>query len=278
MTRPPIRPEQHGTITGYSYGCRDACCRQANTERGRRLRKASAMQRPGPAHRLPAAPTHRLVVELHDAGYSDKQLARYAGLNPAHIFRLRQPGGLYVTRETAQRIDRAADIARGITPINRLAARYVSTTGARRRLRALMAIGWDHRAIAEQLGKTPRALSPLLYTDRQITPRLHTEIVDLYERLWRTPGPSDYMRRHAARKGWPTPLELDDDRIDDPTYAPTLHRLDDVAQRRQRKEDIADRRRQVLDLLNDGLPVHIVARRLGVSADVVQADRKRAVS
>lgn len=32
MIRRFIRPEQHGTTTGYSYGCRDDCCRKAHRE------------------------------------------------------------------------------------------------------------------------------------------------------------------------------------------------------------------------------------------------------
>lgn len=32
-----IRPEHHGTTTGYTYGCRQACCRAAVAERQRAL-------------------------------------------------------------------------------------------------------------------------------------------------------------------------------------------------------------------------------------------------
>lgn len=274
MTAPAtIRPEQHGTITGYSLGCHEACCRAANTARARRLRKLNAYGKQWPSQRVPAAPSRTTVQQLHGGGYSDRQLARYAGMNHAAIYRLRTGDGAYIARDTAERITAGAKLSATHPPVDRLTGRYVSAVGARRRLRALMAIGWPQSQLAFQLGRSPRGLSPLLYTDQRITCKTDAAIRDLYDRLWRTPGPSARSRQLAAT--FPTPLELDDDLLDDPTYTPTLHRPDALTEVRQRHEDRAERRAQVHVLTARGLSAGDIAARLGTTADIVHVDRRR---
>lgn len=51
-SRRPIRPDQHGTQTGYQYGCRDACCRAAHRAY-RTGRRADRKELGAPGNNLP---------------------------------------------------------------------------------------------------------------------------------------------------------------------------------------------------------------------------------
>lgn len=90
---------------------------------------------------------------------------------------------------------------------------------ARRRLQALMAMGWPLDAIAEQVGRTGRTVSELLNArvDR-ITLATDQTVRDVYQRLHMIPGPSDGARLRAAHRGFYAPLAWDN--IDDPDEQP----------------------------------------------------------
>jgi hypothetical protein len=105
-----------------------------------------------------------------------------------------------------------------------------SSAGSRRRLQALVAMGYLPAELARQLGVPPgrvwRVIGSELHT---VSPGMHAGICDLYERMWdrrppeRTPqerAAASAARRRAARAGWPPPMALDDDRLDDPSYRP----------------------------------------------------------
>lgn len=99
--------------------------------------------------------------------------------------------------------------------------RRIDATGTQRRIRALMALGWTSRHIADLCGWTSAEAVTEINKDRRFVYLATAEkIADAYERLCMTPGPSPQTKARAARKGWPPPLAWDDDRIDDPTYHP----------------------------------------------------------
>lgn len=97
----------------------------------------------------------------------------------------------------------------------------VDATGVRRRLQALMAIGWPSRELARRLGRDSGALGRILWTaspHRRVTRELHADVNALYDQLWDQAGPSLESRRRAAARGWPPPLFWDDMLIDNPLY------------------------------------------------------------
>lgn len=145
-------------------------------------------------------------------------------------------------------------------------------SGTRRRIQALYAMGWTGAELGQRLnGITAEAVNQL---SRQ--QRVHVNsakaVAEVYEQMWNQRGPSEKTRRHAARRGWPTPLELDDDLIDDPTYEPQLHRLTPTIDRRQRREQILT---VVAHLTERGVPAHEIARHVGATARSVQRYRKQ---
>lgn len=96
-----------------------------------------------------------------------------------------------------------------------------SSVGTTRRLRALMAIGYPQRQLAEELGYDQSWVSKLMRNSRgQVNPDTHTRVAELYDRLSMIPGPSQQARDKAHRHGWAPPLAWDDDTIDDPDGQP----------------------------------------------------------
>lgn len=153
----------------------------------------------------------------------------------------------------------------------------VPAIGARRRLRALMAIGHSQNDLNVALGRKPSgSLGSLLWRDssKTVTRDLHERICAIYDQLWNTPGAgerAELIRTRAEARGWATPLELDDDLIDDPTYEPILHRLTPRIAARQRREQIIA---TVAQLTARDVPTQEIARHAGIS--VRSVDRWRA--
>jgi hypothetical protein len=103
-------------------------------------------------------------------------------------------------------------------------------TGTRRRLQALIALGYPAASLAHRLGVDPRRVKYIVCgTTATVTSSMNAAIRTLYDQLWdvrppeRTPTErkaAAATRALAAGNGWPTPAGLDDDRIDDPAYRP----------------------------------------------------------
>lgn len=269
--RPPVQAHHHGTLTGYTNGCRCSDCTAANTRKQQSYRRRRAYGRPAPTDRVPIGPSQETLRRLYDAGYTDNQLARLCGLTNQQTNRIRQRGS-WVTVETAERIARGAVMAKKVPPRDLLAERYVDAVGARRRVQALMTIGWGVEQLGVELGHSGGYLSPLLYSGRQITPRLDQAVRDLYERLWNTTGPSSSTRLRSLKRGWATPLELDDERIDDPTYVPVLHRLTPAVDRKQRREQAIA---TVAQLSARGISAEQIARHAGITSRTVVRIRQQ---
>lgn len=93
----------------------------------------------------------------------------------------------------------------------------IDSTGTRRRLRALVAIGWRYSDIAVRLDVVTARVGHLA-AGRSATVHRDTAaaIAAIYDELSMTPGPSPRNRALAAGRQWAPPLAWDDERIDDP--------------------------------------------------------------
>lgn len=141
--------------------------------------------------------------------------------------------------------------------------------GARRRLQALVAIGWSQSHLAARLSMQPSNFASLL-TREHVRTGTAKAVQNLYDQLWnRPPVAADHRarisasraRRYAEARGWPPPLAWDDDIIDDPAAAPTpgWQRRDG---RLRRSADIAE---DAAELQRQGFTRQQVAARLGVT-------------
>lgn len=139
--------------------------------------------------------------------------------------------------------------------------------GALRRIHALMAIGYPRRTLAIEAGYKGDAFAPLITgTGRpRIDLTTHQRIVDLYERLRDTPGPSARTRAHAARQGWAGPEGTTltatvwrDATLDSPHARPATPRTRSTWRR-------ADLVAEYQHLADAGLPLAQAAAQIGVT-------------
>ena len=175
----------------------------------------------------PAGPTLALLTDLLTQGWSLTHLA--------HDLR-RSPRSLTTTLH-AQHVDEAthravralhtrlhlfapAQIAatQRLTPAARSPRGLTDATGTRRRLQALLRLGWSVDRLAADLGRTSRRLERTL-TCQQVTVATAQRVSDVYQQLSSHPPAEDIRTRRAAADatrewaisaGWLAPLAWDD--------------------------------------------------------------------
>lgn len=160
------------------------------------------------------------VVRAHVAGLMARGLSRYAiadlaGVSPACVAGLMAGGhvrGPYaITAKSLLAVTFDLDAIPGRASVD--------AAGTRRRVQALIAIGYSLSDQAAQLGR-----SVTNYYKVARNPRVSAEtaraVRDLYDRLSETAAPpssgATMARSMAARHGWPPPAGWDDDLIDLP--------------------------------------------------------------
>jgi len=174
-------------------------------------------------------PVRQHVRRLRRAGASYRSVARAAGVSPMTVCRLCRddPSRGRVTRVHAVHARRLLAVTPGAL---RQASARRDATGARRRLRALTAMGHPAVSLARRLEVPPSAVRAVIGgRAATVTAAMDVAVCELYEQIWdlrpfeRTPAErraAAAARTRAARHGWPPPMGLDDDRIDDPGYQP----------------------------------------------------------
>lgn len=152
-------------------------------------------------------------------------------------------------------------IANGGAPL------MVDPIGCRRRLRALMALGWPRRTLAVEAGYSPGGLTGVLSGRRtRVTPEFRDRIVKMYDRLSMTPGPSQRTRAIALRSGWAPPLgwnDIDNDEV------PVVTDADEGCYR------AADLAAEWAWLRRSGESIEQAARQLGVTVGAIEKALER---
>lgn len=155
----------------------------------------------------------------------------------------------------------------------------IDGAGTRRRLQALVALGWSQSKLAERIGWTPSNFGTLIGEGRVIAASARL-VRGLYDELWNQAPPEDSHRdkiavsraRNMARaRGWVPPQAWDDDAIDDPTAQP------DLGVKTSRAQALAEDAEELI--VRQGYTTEHAAERLGVGVSYVQhalaAARKR---
>jgi hypothetical protein len=216
--RHPRAQHQHGTRAAYVRDqCRCPKCTAANTAASHQMHRERTYGRWEPY--VDAAPARQHNQMLRAAGIGVDQIAKLAALSSSHVRGLiypssdGQPPFQKVRRETAGRI-----LAVPADASSRAANSHVDATGTRRRLQALVAVGWAQAWLARELRRSPANLRRSM-TSESVTARTAQLVNQMYERLWDAPPPrqttaqrtaSDAARAHAAQHSWPPPLAWDD--------------------------------------------------------------------
>ena len=285
----------HGTRTAYVRDrCRCPGCTAANTAVSNRLRRERAYGRWKPF--VDAAPSRAHIASLRAAGIGVDQIAKLAGLSPGHLRGLVYPSGNgrppfpKIRRETAKRI-----LTVPVRASSRAANSRIDATGTRRRLQALVAIGWAPKWLARELDRSPTSLRRSM-AGRSVTARTARRVRELSQRLWAAEPPrllaarcraSAAARAYAAEHAWLPPLAWDD--IDhDPDPAPTADvpgfgddGLDEIAIERAMSGDAGVRltyaeQVEVVRRLSDrGRSIPAIAAALSTSTRTVSRYRKR---
>jgi len=216
------RLPEHGTRTRYTrYRCKCELCVAAERaykrdyrERNRARIRAYAREhyqqyRRYYKHKSPFVPRGEVlphVERLLAAGMTMSDIARAAGLSHDAVRRVVRGEGRWVRSSTRDALLRAKP-----TP------RIVPALGARRRLRALAALGWATDAVAAEAGFSHHTAARILSGRvERIAATTHEAVCGAYDRLSMRLGPSRRAANAARRKGWAPPLAWDDERLDDP--------------------------------------------------------------
>jgi transcriptional regulator with XRE-family HTH domain len=213
-----------------------------------------------------AGATREHIRALLSAGMTISQVQFASGVNRTAIRVMLgdfpgRPASRQIRRGTAARLLR--------TPLNRGASidGLVPAAGTRRRLQALVAVGYTYRDLASRLGMTQLQLGrgELMRAD------LAQQVMAIYDDLADAPGPSTRARESARGRGWLPPIWWDDDTIDDPLAEPDGTRsyddhgrlIDDITAPRDARIDLMTRR---------GMTPAQIAKRIGTPLRYVHRD------
>jgi hypothetical protein len=283
----------HGTRAAYvKDGCRCTDCTAANTAASRTASRQRSYGRWQPF--VNARPVHDHIAALRAAGIGVERIASLADMSVSHIRELANVGlsdspvPRRVRPRTAARI-----LGIGIDDTNRAGHSRVQAIGTRRRLRALIAIGWTPRLLAAELDRRTNSLERSM-TSPSVTAHTAQHVAELYERLWHTPPPratgeqraaADAARTFASAGGWQPPLAWDD--IDtDPTPEPTAGTpatddVDEIAIERALAGDgvgyddlnTAEQQQVIRHLTERGRSIRDIAAQLGTTKRTISRRR-----
>lgn len=215
ITEPYVCPDDHkhdATLTCYHHHrCRcDACTARAIAYQAR-TRRLVAYGRWQPL--VPATRARNHIRVLSAFGVGHRRVATLAGIASTHVADI--SSGL--TRRVSPAVE-ARVLAIAVDASSFAKGQLIPATGVRRRLQALMRIGWSPAVLAPRLGMSRTNVSRLLLQGN-VTVRTHEQFAALYEQLWNVTPPAgdrwaqrtiDATRKRAALAGWPPPLAWDD--------------------------------------------------------------------
>lgn len=177
-------------------------------------RKLSELRRArGLPNTVPIENVRARITELHALGMTNLMIAHAAGVAKATVGHIVRRNEHFVCIDIAARI---YTVDHRPHP-NQLT---VLAIGARRRVRALNAIGWPTDYLADRLGQRARQVLNIAVGKPTMTYNLWQRIDTLYQELSGTPGPSDNSRVVAKRNGHLPPLAWEGRDIDDPRGQP----------------------------------------------------------
>lgn len=221
--------------------------------------------RTGP--QVDAEPVRQHVRELMAAGIGYARIAQAANVGVSTINhmlyeRSGRPRTEHLNHEVARRI-LAVDVSQVPTGV-------VDATGTKRRLQALMTVGWPAGHLGSLLNLHPVHVRGLHRQSKVYATTAHAMAVT-YNRLW-DKNPEHYgvskmvanrSRSYGRANGWPPPAAWDDDALDDPTQGPDLGNAATVK--------LAEYRRSEIEFLNSfGVSEHEIAQRLDMHVTSVR--------
>ncbi|MEE6273487.1 hypothetical protein V2J56_09025 [Georgenia sp. MJ206] len=162
---------------------------------------------------MDAGPVLEHLDVLLEAGWTPAAIADAAGLSRSvtHAIAARRQATVRVATGRALLGVRPSTMRGRPNPRG-----FVPAVGTRRRIEALLALGWPHTVMSAECGFATHV--KLHQRGECVSRATHDGAVAMYERWSMTPGPSATTRTRAAALGYAPPLAWDD--IDDPDEVP----------------------------------------------------------
>lgn len=275
-----IANHQHGTRLMYIiHKCRgEACTKQANLYAKRtRLDRLQGKE----ADRVDAQPVRDHVEYLRTNGVSHRALATASGVSRTAITAMVYGRGERGHKPYPRVLTSTANKILAIKPTmdNMSAGRPIDATGTRRRLQALVTIGYSVTSLGERIGIQAGNMNVTM-NRAQVTVATARKVRDLYQQLWNVPNSAttwhalsaaNRSRNYAKIHGWLPPMAWDDDQIDDPEYSPVL-----VLEKGSKIEANREAFLEEVEFFADaGDLIASIAGALGVSQDAVEKRLER---
>ena len=183
-----------------------------------KYQKRWAMDRAqGRTRLIDAKPVRVHIDSLLAARMSVRAIADCAGITPSAVSKIGSGRQAKVQRSTARAILAVTPEAAYTRPHG---PGFVLNVGARRRIEALLALGWRHEDITAAMGTRTSSALVLHQVGGWIARDTHDAVCGAWRALGNRRGPSERTRGRAARLGYAPPAAWDEEDLDDPN-APT---------------------------------------------------------
>lgn len=273
---------QHGTRAKYVVDkCRCESCREANRACERERNRLQAYGRWEPY--TDAQPARAHVKALGAQGMGWKRVAGAAGLSTSVVWKLLY-GDPKRNQQPSKRVRHSTADALLAVKLNLGDHSLIAAAGTRRRLQALVCLGYSQSNLAGRLSIGGASLNHTLHHSPTVLKATADKVARLYDELAMTPNtPTERWARSAATRArnyatwmmWLAPLAWDDDTIDDPFSEPervdeSLGGVDEIAVQRALDGDRtvplakAERAEVVRRWVADGRPLSHLERDLGI--------------
>lgn len=271
----PNTHHAHGTRNAYVVDkCRCRPCRDAANAYERQRAKDRAYGRDAYTD---ATPVRAHIEHLQAQGMGWKRIAAAAGIETSVVWKIIYGDVTRALAPTKRVMPKTHDAILAVT-LDLAPGAVIDGTGTRRRLQALVTLGWSMSELARRLDVLPSNFGTTIHGRKQVTAATASKARDLYDHLWDQPAPPSgrhgcvpiKARNYAARMGWAPPLAWDDATIDDPAATPYV---DEVTTARDRMSNKGAGRVNA-DSLTDcaiewGMTIEQAAVRLSVSRDAI---------
>lgn len=228
---------RHGTHTCYVLDrCKCGPCTAANSAyEADRVRQQAYGRWNG---LVEAEPARRHVQSLMAQGMGLKRIVAVSNVTQGQLWKLLygkpRPDG---TRTPSRRIRPQTEAKILAVQLDLAPGARVDSTGAARRIQALVALGWSQSKIAARLGILRGNFTDLAQGRRGITVAHDQAVRALYDEWSMKLPPADNhrdkiaanrSRNYAKLRGWLPPLAWDDELLDDPAARPLAGARDEA--------------------------------------------------